>query len=68
MHNHSLALANQPIKTLLWKLSVPAMAGMFVMSLYSVVDMIFVGRGVGLWPLLAFLLFSLFKCSPWRLV
>jgi len=47
MHNHSLALANEPVKTLLWKLSVPAMAGMFVMSLYSVVDMIFVGRGVG---------------------
>jgi len=47
MHNHSLALANEPVKTLLWKLSVPAMAGMFVMSLYNVVDMIFVGRGVG---------------------
>ncbi|MCD6599519.1 MAG: MATE family efflux transporter [Dehalococcoidia bacterium] len=47
MQNHSLALANEPVKTLLWKLSVPAMAGMFVMSLYNVVDMIFVGRGVG---------------------
>jgi len=47
MHNHSLALANEPVKTLLWKLSVPAIAGMFVMSLYNVVDMIFVGRGVG---------------------
>ena len=47
MHNHSLALANEPVKTLLWKLTVPALAGMFVMSLYSVVDMIFVGRGVG---------------------
>jgi len=47
MHNHSLALANEPVKKLLWKLSVPAIAGMFVMSLYGVVDMIFVGRGVG---------------------
>ena len=47
MHNHSLSLANEPIKTLLWKLSLPAMAGMFVMTLYNVVDMIFVGRGVG---------------------
>jgi len=47
MRNHSQALASEPIKTLLWKLSLPAMAGMFVMSLYNVVDMIFVGRGVG---------------------
>ncbi len=47
MQNHSHALANEPIKTLLWKLSLPAMAGMFVMTLYNVVDMIFVGRGVG---------------------
>ncbi len=47
MQNHSLALANESIKTLLWKLSLPAMAGMFVMTLYNVVDMIFVGRGVG---------------------
>jgi len=47
MQNHSLALANEPIKTLFWKLSLPAMAGMFVMTLYNVVDMIFVGRGVG---------------------
>jgi len=47
MRNHSLALANEPIKTLLWRLSLPATAGMFVMSLYNVVDAIFVGRGVG---------------------
>jgi len=42
-----LALADEPIKTLLWRLSLPATAGMFVMSLYNVVDAIFVGRGVG---------------------
>ena len=47
MRNHSLALADEPIKTLLWRLSLPATAGMFVMSLYNVVDAIFVGRGVG---------------------
>ena len=47
MRNHSIALANEPIKTLLWKLSIPAMTGMFVMSLYNVVDTIFIGRGVG---------------------
>ena len=47
MRNHSLALANEPIKTLLWRLSLPATVGMFVMSLYNVVDAIFVGRGVG---------------------
>ena len=47
MYNHSLALANEPIKTLLWRLSLPATVGMFVMSLYNVVDAIFVGRGVG---------------------
>lgn len=48
MHDHRVALASEPIKTLLWKLSLPAMAGMFVMSLYNVVDAIFVGRGVGI--------------------
>ncbi len=47
MRNHSQSLANEPIKTLLWKLSLPAMAGMFVMALYNVVDTIFIGRGVG---------------------
>ncbi len=47
MRNHSEALANEPIKTLLWKLSLPAMAGMFVMALYNIVDTIFIGRGVG---------------------
>lgn len=47
MRNHSQALANEPIKTLLWKLSLPAMAGMFVMALYNIVDTIFIGRGVG---------------------
>ncbi len=40
-------LANQNIKQLLLKLSIPAMVGMLVMATYNVVDAIFIGRGVG---------------------
>ncbi len=40
-------LADDNIKKLLIKLSVPATFGMIVMALYNVVDTIFVGRGVG---------------------
>ena len=40
-------LATKPVKSLLWKLSLPAMAGMFSMALYNVVDTIYIGRGVG---------------------
>ncbi len=40
-------LANLPVKKLLWTLTLPAMGGMFTMSLYNVVDTIFIGRGVG---------------------
>lgn len=42
---HILAADN--IGSLLWKLSLPAMVGMFVMALYNIVDTIFVGRFVG---------------------
>ena len=35
------------VSSLLWKFSVPAVAGMVVGALYNVVDSIFVGRGVG---------------------
>lgn len=45
MKNH--VLADDNIKKLLIKLSVPAMTGMLVMALYNIVDTIFVGRGVG---------------------
>lgn len=41
------ALANEPTGKLLLKLSAPAMAGMFFVSIYNVVDAFFVGRGVG---------------------
>ena len=40
-------LATRPIGKLLWEYSIPAVVGMMVMSLYNVVDRIFIGRGVG---------------------
>ena len=40
-------LANEKIGKLLWKLSLPAGIGMFVMALYNVVDTIFIGQIVG---------------------
>jgi len=40
-------LANERIGKLLWKLSLPAGIGMFVMALYNVVDTIFIGQIVG---------------------
>lgn len=36
-----------PVGKLLWKYSVPAVIGMVVMSLYNIVDRIFIGQGVG---------------------
>ena len=43
----SKALGEEKVSTLLWKFSLPAIAGMVVNALYNVVDSIFVGRGVG---------------------
>ena len=40
-------LATRPIGRLLWEYSLPAVIGMVVMSLYNVIDRIFIGRGVG---------------------
>ena len=40
-------LATRPIGRLLWEYSLPAIVGMVVMSLYNVIDRIFIGRGVG---------------------
>ena len=45
--NNTKALGTAPVGPLLLKLSIPAMAGMFMLSLYNVVDAFFVGRGVG---------------------
>lgn len=40
-------LETNPIGQLLWKYSLPAIVGMLVMSLYNVIDRIFIGQGVG---------------------
>lgn len=41
------ALATGKIGRLLWTYSIPAVTGMLVMSLYNVVDRIFIGQGAG---------------------
>ncbi len=40
-------LEHGPIGRLLWSYSLPAVVGMLVMSLYNVIDRIFIGQGVG---------------------
>lgn len=40
-------LETRPLGRLLWEYSVPAVVGMLVMSLYNVIDRIFIGHGVG---------------------
>lgn len=40
-------LASAPVSQLLWKLSLPAMVGMFVNGLYNLVDTVYIGHGVG---------------------
>ena len=40
-------LAKAPIGRLLWKYSLPAVTGIVVMSVYTIIDRIFIGRGVG---------------------
>lgn len=40
-------LEEAPVSKLIWKLSLPAMVGMFVNGLYNLVDTIYIGRGVG---------------------
>lgn len=45
---HKLSeLATESVGRLLWRYSLPAVVGMVVMSLYNVIDRIFIGRGVG---------------------
>lgn len=41
-------LGTEKISTLLRNLSVPALIGMFVMTLYNVVDTVFISYGVGI--------------------
>lgn len=45
--NQSQELGNENVGKLLLKFSIPAVIGMLVNALYSVVDRVFVGRGVG---------------------
>ncbi len=40
-------LETKPVGRLLWQYSLPTVVGLLVMSLYNVVDRIFIGRGVG---------------------
>ena len=40
-------LASGSVGRLLWQYSLPSVVGLLVMSLYNVVDRIFIGRGVG---------------------
>lgn len=40
-------LETRPIGRLLWEYSLPAVVGTLVMSLYNVIDRIFIGQGVG---------------------
>lgn len=43
----SQEMGNQPIAKLLWKYFVPSFVGVFVNSLYNIVDRIYIGQGVG---------------------
>lgn len=47
MSNHTSNLGTERIGKLLFKLSVPAMFGMFIMAFYNFVDSIFIGRFIG---------------------
>ncbi|KAB3526247.1 MATE family efflux transporter [Alkaliphilus serpentinus] len=47
MLSQSEKLGKEKVSTLLLKMSLPAIIGMMVNSLYNVVDTIFIGRGVG---------------------
>ncbi len=47
-HDNRLAeLEREPVGRLLWKYSLPAVVGIMVMSVYNVIDRIFIGQGVG---------------------
>ena len=45
--NNIYQLGNEPVGKLLWQYSLPAIVGIVVMSLYNIVDRIFIGQGVG---------------------
>ena len=54
-------LDSPKIGRLLFKLSAPAMVGMFVMATYNVADTIFIGRGVGSLAIAAVILIAPFQ-------
>lgn len=43
-------LENASVWRLLIQYSLPSIAGMVVYSLYNIIDSVFIGHGVGLWP------------------
>ena len=45
--SNTLELGREPVARLLLKYSIPAVVGMVVVSLYNIVDRIFIGQGVG---------------------
>lgn len=47
MTDHSSQLGTAPIRSLLIKMSAPAMVGLMVQAMYNLTDTIFVGHGVG---------------------
>ena len=46
-NNNIAELETAPVGRLLWQYSLPAVVGIMVMSLYNVIDRIFIGQGVG---------------------
>lgn len=48
INDHSRQMGEDRIGKLLWKFSLPAIVGMLTVAIYSIVDRIFVGHGVGL--------------------
>ena len=46
-NNRLQELDKAPLGRLLWKYSLPAVVGIVVMSIYNVIDRIFIGQGVG---------------------
>lgn len=45
--NNIYQLGNESVGKLLWQYSIPAIVGIVVMSLYNIIDHIFIGQGVG---------------------
>lgn len=44
---HTHILSTEKIGKLIWQYSIPSIIGMVVMSLYNIIDRIFIGQGVG---------------------